>query len=137
MASKYCKSLPAALIQHRIFTWCAAAVTIGLLLCKTLGVADLSCPFYEMTGRPCPGCGLTRSCLSLAQGEVAQSLQHHALGPVFVGIGSFCLLSSLLPKAVRGRLVAVIKRWDERLHFSGLLLTTLVIYAVVRMAGGR
>ncbi|MGO8671164.1 MAG: DUF2752 domain-containing protein [Capsulimonadaceae bacterium] len=45
------------------------------------------CPFYNLTGLPCPGCGLTRSFVCLAHGHIAQSCRWHPLGPAL-----FCIL---------------------------------------------
>lgn len=38
------------------------------------------CGFKNATGLPCPGCGLTRSWVALAQGDPGRSLQHHRVG---------------------------------------------------------
>ncbi len=43
------------------------------------------CPFYHLTGLPCPGCGLTRAFVCLGHGQIAQSLHWHPLGFVFYG----------------------------------------------------
>jgi hypothetical protein len=44
------------------------------------------CIFQIVTGRPCPGCGMTRSILGLARGDVAASLRMHPLGVVLAGL---------------------------------------------------
>jgi len=36
--------------------------------------------FRNVTGRPCPGCGLTRSWVALARGDIAASFRFHRLG---------------------------------------------------------
>jgi hypothetical protein len=38
------------------------------------------CPFYQATGLPCPGCGLTRAFVCIAHGRFAESLHWHPLG---------------------------------------------------------
>ena len=40
------------------------------------------CAFHNVTGWPCPGCGLTRSWVSMAHGHVSASLIWHPLGPL-------------------------------------------------------
>ena len=44
------------------------------------------CLFERVTGRPCPGCGMTRSILRLSQGDVVGSLRMHPLGVVLAGL---------------------------------------------------
>jgi len=38
------------------------------------------CIFQNLTGLPCPGCGMTRSITSAVRGDIAESLSHHRLG---------------------------------------------------------
>jgi hypothetical protein len=38
------------------------------------------CPFYRLTGLPCPGCGLTRAFVCISHGQFAQSLHWHPIG---------------------------------------------------------
>ncbi len=44
------------------------------------------CPFYALTGLPCPGCGLTRSFVCLGHGQFLQSLHWHPLGLALYGV---------------------------------------------------
>jgi Protein of unknown function (DUF2752) len=37
------------------------------------------CPFHELTGLWCPGCGSTRSACALAHGDVASAFRHNVL----------------------------------------------------------
>lgn len=62
-------------------------------------VLPLSCQFRETTGLPCASCGMTRSWVWLARGEVAKSFQYNAAGAsllllvLVVAVGSAWLLS--------------------------------------------
>ena len=38
------------------------------------------CIFKNLTGLPCPGCGLTHSVTSAVRGDISGSLSHHRLG---------------------------------------------------------
>ena len=39
-----------------------------------------TCTFHNLTGLPCPGCGLSRSLVSAVHGDFAASLTFHRLG---------------------------------------------------------
>ena len=45
-----------------------------------LGHLPSICPFYNLTGLPCPGCGLTRAFVCLGHGQWRESLHWHPLG---------------------------------------------------------
>lgn len=52
-----------------------------------LGVAlPESCAWRRLMGLNCPGCGLTRSFVSLAHGEVSRAWHFHPLGPLLFGV---------------------------------------------------
>ena len=41
------------------------------------------CPFYYLTGHPCPFCGGTRSFAYMWQGDLADAVRLYPLGPLF------------------------------------------------------
>jgi hypothetical protein len=53
------------------------------------------CTFKLWTGRPCPGCGMTRAFVSLAQGDLARSIVYHPLGVVLFGLAAAAFLGAL------------------------------------------
>ncbi len=66
------------------------------------------CMFQRITGRPCPGCGMTRSILDLWQGDVAGSLRMHPLGVV---------LAALLVATIVGTAVGLVRGGDPVARF--------------------
>lgn len=44
--------------------------------------SPLFCPILKFTGIPCPGCGMTRSFLALAQGDLEGAIAFHLFGPL-------------------------------------------------------
>jgi hypothetical protein len=62
--------------------WRLRAASIGaawLLACLPVWLGRGGCPFAEILGIPCPGCGMTRAFLLLANGELGASLRMHPL----------------------------------------------------------
>lgn len=55
--------------------------SIGLLFGAVLLVFLIgwACPFYFITGIPCPGCGMSRALIALAHGNVSMSLWYHPM----------------------------------------------------------
>ena len=53
----------------------------------------IPCIFYKMTGFLCPGCGVTRMCISLLQFQFKEAFGYHpvlfCLIPIYVPIGIF------------------------------------------------
>ena len=76
------------------------------------------CPFYWLTARPCPLCGITRAFCALAKGHWAQAIHFHALSPL-----AFVMLFSLFWRF----------RWRAPLWTWGL--AAIGTYGVVRAAG--
>ncbi len=56
-----------------------------------LSFGPILCPFRLATSLPCPFCGMTRSMLALAQGDLGASMRFHPLGPVLLVMAVFGL----------------------------------------------
>jgi len=53
------------------------------------------CPFKLILGLPCPGCGMTRSVVTLLHGDLAASLYFHPLGlPLVLFLAGLALIDS-------------------------------------------
>lgn len=66
------------------------------------------CPFYFMTGHPCPFCGGTRSFAFMWQGDIASSVRLYPLGPALFA-GTVAGAGALAAGLVTGR------TWTPRL----------------------
>ena len=90
----------------------------------TIQVSHLTlppCPFYYLTGHPCPFCGGTRSFAYMWQGDLADSVRLYPLGPALFA-GTFAVIGGLAAGVVSGR------TWT--LHFTGAQWRALAIGAV-------
>ncbi|PQV64357.1 Protein of unknown function (DUF2752) [Abditibacterium utsteinense] len=60
-----------------------------------LGLPSI-CPFHNLSGLPCPACGLTRAFVCCAHGQLAAAFVYHPLGPILFGAASFFVGNALL-----------------------------------------
>ena len=60
----------------------AAAAAVGLLLLFRAGVSVYRCPFHELTGLSCPGCGNTRAVSALLHLRFRESLSYNYAYPL-------------------------------------------------------
>jgi hypothetical protein len=89
------------------------------------------CLFYNLTGLPCPGCGLTRSFVCLGHGHWRESLHWHPLGPLFFLIFGLLWLRCGLFWASGITLWPLPPRTAGRLGFAAFFL--LLIAGIVRI----
>jgi hypothetical protein len=92
--------------------WFARQVTPGRLALLTLIIAAAAprawvesgpvlSPFRRSTGLPDPGCGMTRSMVALAHGDLAGSLFFHPLGVAVATLLAVVVLVDINPWRVR------------------------------------
>ncbi|MGH7765772.1 MAG: DUF2752 domain-containing protein [Candidatus Dormibacteraceae bacterium] len=77
----------------------------------TLQAAHLAappCPFYYLTGHPCPFCGGTRSFAYMWKGDFADAVRLYPLGPALFA-GTFVGMAGIAAGAITGR------TWTPRL----------------------
>jgi hypothetical protein len=60
------------------------------------------CPFYYLTGHPCPFCGGTRSFAYMWEGDLADAVRLYPLGPLLFA-GTLAGVAGLVAGAVTGR----------------------------------
>ncbi|MGO9230075.1 MAG: DUF2752 domain-containing protein [Bryobacteraceae bacterium] len=96
-----------------------ACLVFGVLCWASPAAAPAfrACPFYWLTGKPCPLCGLTRGLCALAKGHWSQAIHFNALTPL-----GFILLFSLFWNAP----------WRPRLWGYGI--AAFAVYGVCRIA---
>ncbi len=99
------------------------ALLLGLVIIR----APL-CPFAIVTRHPCPGCGLTRATLALAQGHIHEALHFHPL---------VMIVSPLVILGFGYNAYGYIRqgRWSAAESLQGLWITRFAIVLGVAMVG--
>jgi hypothetical protein len=99
------KGVPADRLRYlavfaALMLWLAYTRVFFLLQAAHLSAPP--CPFYYLTGHPCPFCGGTRSFAYMWQGDLADSVRLYPLGPALFA-GTFVVAAGLAVGAVSGR----------------------------------
>jgi hypothetical protein len=112
------------------------AVFFAGLLQLALFAANLPswpCPFLQISGIPCPGCGLTRAITLLLKGNLHASLTYHAFAPVFL-LGLFLFGTvAVLPEAKRLSAIDYLEVLERRTGITVILLFALILYWLARL----
>jgi hypothetical protein len=85
------------------------------------------CPFYFMTGHPCPFCGGTRSFAFMWQGDIANSVRLYPLGPALFA-GTVAGVGALAAGLATGR------TWAPRLTRAQWILLGIAAASLVTVS---
>ena len=110
----------------------SGALLVGLHLA---GLPGWACPFKSVFGIPCPGCGLTTATGQLLRGQFSASLRTHAFAPIFLFAYFVLTVLLFLPEKQRQSSIAWVARFEMRTGITALVLTALMVYWVIRLAG--
>lgn len=108
----------------------AVGLHIGLV---SLSLPSWECPFFKVTGIPCPGCGLTRATVLLFRGDLLASVKFHAFAPVFVIMVAALAFGTLLPGSLTSPLIDKTEALERQTGFTIIILTGLILYWLARL----
>lgn len=94
-----------------------------------------SCMFKNLTGYPCPGCGLSRSLVSVLHGDPAAGFTYHRLGLItlfYIVLQLLTRMSFIIFPSTRIRFARAGRYLDRGIIFLGVLfglnwIITLII----------
>lgn len=106
---------------------CVSLIVTGVVLVSlsALNLPSYTCPFRDVTGFPCPSCGLTRGVRLFVSGDWKAAIQLHPLSPVAVLTMGLVIAGILLPDSLHIRYVRLIERFERMTGITQWLLLWL------------
>ena len=86
----------------------------------------LPCVFKGVTGMPCPGCGMTRACSAILQGEFSTAWRYHPFSFLLIGLSILIVFQPEYAKE-KWRAIPLIK---QEIIVSILILLCLGLWLV-------
>ena len=91
------------------------------------------CIFNNVTGLPCPGCGLTRSFCATAKGAWLAAFHFHLLGPILFFMAVVLWGSALLAVLGKNRPFQTLSFLPTNKIFFTLFVTIFIGYWLIRI----
>lgn len=109
---------------------------VGLVVARVWPVqsvvsGDPTCLLRLMTGLPCPGCGLTRSWVHVAHGDLLTAFEYNLFGPVSMAMAAGIVVWTVVSYVRRRPPQRLLDRLDPRLLL--VVFGLWMAYSVVRM----
>lgn len=127
--------LVSALLRERLVLYLLGGLGVLYLVLSLFEFSIWQCPWRELTGRRCLGCGLTTGCKAILRGQFWEGVAWNWLSP-FVLLGLLVMGVILaVPPALRSRILAVIESWERKYRFVLIGVLLLTVQAIVRVLG--
>ena len=123
----------APVMQRRWIIALLGAVTVIQAAVTAMDLTAWQCPLKLSLGVACPGCGLTRAIVLLAQGKWQAAVHLHAFAPVGLGIGLLLVAGTLLPAKIRHRVTLRLAAFEKRSGIVFWLILGVLIYWICRI----
>ena len=120
----------------------AAAITLMALVCvfaisiiynPPVGNYPTICGFKNLTGLPCPACGLAHSFCSLGKLHLSSAVDYNLLGPVLFLYGLLLFARSVFVLVNRDKIAYQMDRVVAANRTIRLLVLSFVVYGVIRI----
>lgn len=114
----------------------AAGSLAGLIIARVWPVAsvdsgDPTCLLRIVTGLPCPGCGMTRSWVHLAHGDVAGAFGYNLFGPVAMAMAAGIVVYTVVALLRRRRPERLLEVVNPKIVLG--LVGVWLAYSVIRV----
>lgn len=127
-------SIAAYLVRERRLGWAMVLGGVAWALLFLIGIR-IPCPVLELTGHPCPGCGLTRATFAMMRGDLKGMIHFHPFAPVFCLFWVAVVAGLLVPSGWRGIYGRKLARFEEVVRWPAWVGSALLLYSLTRWLG--
>lgn len=104
------------------------SVCVAYYIFYSITNIGLKCPLFEVTGLLCPGCGLSRMCISLLHFDLAGALYYNAAALLSLPFLTIVCISYYYEYIRYGS--KVLKKWQKILLF--ICIAALIAFGIFR-----
>ena len=123
----------AAMLRQRPVCIGLLSMAVVLIGANLMGIPLWRCAFHDVTGFPCPGCGVTRSMSALVRGRLHDSWHWHPFSPVLAMAALLIVLGCVLPQGSRDRLANLVETIERRTGITFLLIAAFMAFGIWRI----
>ena len=95
------KPIPTKIINKAIYALGLLTILFLSMVINPEKANFLTCYFQELTGHPCPTCGLSHSFYAVSHMHLLESFKFHLMGPIIFIIMLFLFLKSFLEIVIK------------------------------------
>jgi hypothetical protein len=96
-------------------------------------ISFLVCPVRHWTGIPCPTCGMTRSFIAIAKGDLTEAVTQHLFGPILFAVFLLATVHIALELLTKHRITVFYCRLLKLRKLQLLGLFVVLSYHVLRL----
>jgi Protein of unknown function (DUF2752) len=113
---------------------CSFPLATSFRIAGGIPIGSISCPIRHWLGVICPSCGLTRSFVALARGDLGQSIDYHAFGPLLFAGLTVTLVHCLWELWRERHLNVFYGRWPTNRLLQASIIASFMGYYLLRLA---
>ena len=111
----------------------SGAFAASVLIAPQSGDYFTICGIKNLTGLPCPGCGLTHSFCSIGRGHIIAAFGYNLLGPPLFLVFALVWIRSALVLLNRTRPVFAFDQLAERIRLARRFAIAFVVFGTARI----
>ena len=125
--------LVAPAIRNRVLSVVITLMPLIFIILNVSGIFVWKCPFHELTGLECGGCGMTRGVIALVKGHFMEAFNLHPFSILLLFFWSIWVIVTFLPEKWREEVIGRIAYVERKTGFVIILATLFIAFGIIRL----